>query len=368
MNDMKIKRLEKKGRKDSLHFLFTSRILPAIALLYYIFPAFLMMTACVKVIDPADKAGVNPRGQSVLNINLMHSGSLKSVTSGTLDIFVFNDDRLKRLDSYQRFTGENINGVTAASRKGRKIVAAVINSGKEKSDWAGINSLDALLKTVVELGDEDPAYPVMCGMTEVNMGEENECVLAVSPMISEIYIRSIRCDFSGTSYPNEKLKLVRIYLTNVNGRARLFDKSGFMPEQIINGGRLSEADMSAMLHPEMLLKETDMNIGYGTAYPEIRLCCFPNDCREESPGSPFTRLVIEGKVRGMTYYYPIEINREEISASGDAGIGRNRRYVYDITLTRVGTISPEMLAKPTSVSLQCAILPWEELPEQEVGF
>ena len=46
----------------------------------------------------------------------------------------------------------------------------------------------------------------------------------------------------------------------------------------------------------------------------------------------------------MTYYYPIEINREEISASGEAGIGRNRRYVYDITLTRVGTISPEMLA------------------------
>ena len=347
----------KKDRKIHLLSLTCCRILTANALLTFL-PVFLYSCEAAKV---------HEQDEPSVSIQIERTQSRNMQECINLDIFIFNDDRLQRLDSYQRVIPSSMEKITAASRKGKKIIAVIANSKFEKEEWSGINSLDALYATAAELQKEDPAKPVMCGTTYVEMGTDAACSIDMWPLISEIYIRSVRCDFSGKPYSGEELQNVRVYLPNVNARAPLFRKSGFMPQQITNSGRLSENDLASFSHPGMLMRQLDSPVGNETSYPEISLYCYPNDCIEESPGSPFTRLVIEGELSGHIYYYPININRNMESGSG-TGIGRNSRYAYDITLTRTGTDNPEIIADPDMIRINCSILPWTEAAEDEISF
>ena len=70
-------------------------------------------------------------------------------------------------------------------------------------------------------------------------------------------------------------------------------------------------------------------------YGPVSLYCYPSDAAVESMGSPFTRLVIEGKSAGRICHYEFAINRgEDCGGEDNAGISRNCRYVYEIMLTR----------------------------------
>lgn len=345
-----------KDRK--FHFLSLSlcRILSAYALLIFL-PVF--FHSCDTADSGADDIPVMIRLEDAV------SGQFPDCEA--LDIFIFNDDGLQRLDSYQRIEPSGMEKITAASRKGEKIIAAVANSRIDKSGWSGINSLDALRSKVAVLQKENPGKPLMSGMTYAEMGTDAACTIKMQPLLSEIHIRSIRCDFSGKPYSGEKMQNVKVYLTNVNAGAQIFSQSGFMPQQIVNAGRLSESDLASFIHPEMLMKRLDSPVGNETVLPELSLYCYPNDCREESAGSPFTRFVIEGEISGHRYYYPININREENMENG-TGIGRNSRYVYDITITCTGTDDPDIIADPGMIRLSCGILPWTEHGEDEISF
>ena len=90
----------------------------------------------------------------------------------------------------------------------------------------------------------------------------------------------------------------------------------------------------------------------------------PNETEAEGPGSPFTRLVIEGKVDGTTYYWPININRKD----GGTGISRNCRYVFDVRLTRLGHTDPDIPVETEDAEIIMEVQPWEELEEYGVRF
>lgn len=349
------------GRKFFLFFFLNRKVLFAYALLILL-PAFYSCSGN----DNGLMYGMTQQEEACIMINT--SVPIKETTgTSCIDIFIFNNDRLGWLDSYQRFSGPYSGEITAASRKGKKIIAAVANPARDISAWSGINSFEALLKTTASLWDEDPGAPLMCGYKEISMGEENSCTMEMIPILSEIKVNSLRCDFSGRPYQGEVLSDIRIYLTNVNSQAPIFNKESFMPTEIINAAGLSETDMSRMSHPEMLSGTLAGNIGDNTVYPEISLYCYPNDCVEQSIGSPFTRLVIEGKLCGQTYYYPIDINRGD-DLQGEVGVGRNSRYVYDIIITRTGTTDPDIPADVTMVDINMTVRPWDELEEDEITF
>lgn len=349
------------GRKFFLFFFLNRKVLFAYALLILL-PAFY---SCSENDTCLQGVMTRQEGASILiRPNVPLYGATEA---GCIDIFIFNDDRLGWLDSYQRFVGADPGAVSAASRKGKKIIVAVANPAREISAWSGINSFEAMLKTTASIWDEDPGAPLMCGYEEVSMGEENSCTIELVPMLSEIKVNSLRCDFSGRPYHGEELSDIRIYLTNVNAEVPIFNAEGFMPKEIINAAGLSEADMLRISHPEMLSGRLDSPVGNNTVYPGISLYCYPNDCTEQSIGSPFTRLVIEGKLCGQTYYYPIDINRGD-DLQGKAGVGRNSRYVYDIIITRTGTPDPDIPADVTMVDINMTVRPWDELEEDEITF
>jgi hypothetical protein len=95
--------------------------------------------------------------------------------------------------------------------------------------------------------------------------------------------------------------------------------------------------------------------------PGISLLCYPNPAIEESPGSPHTRLVIEGVIDSQVYYWPVTINKGK-------GIGRGEHYIFDILIRRKGVADPDTPIDDAGVNIRLRIKPWTEKEGYSVGF
>lgn len=281
------------------------------------------------------------------------------------DIFVFNDDRLQRLDSYQRIACGPGEMPSAASQTGKKIIAAIVNPQSGSYSWEQISSFQALGSMVAELKKESGQKMLMSGYGHAEAGKDAMCEIDVSPLASEVMLRSVRCDFSGKPYRGTALKEVRAYLTNVNAEAKLLQQEGFVPETICNQGRLRKEDVMEFTDQSLIVRKIANEIGTDTVYPGISFMCYPNECMEETAGSPFTRLVIEGMISGQTCYYPVNINR---TGPAGGGISRNCRYVFDITIKSTGSSDPDVAVSPEDIDISCMIAPWDEKDGTEIIF
>ena len=101
-------------------------------------------------------------------------------------------------------------------------------------------------------------------------------------------------------------------------------------------------------------------------HPNARFLAYPNTCGEETPGTPFTRLVIEATVDSDRYYWPININR---STSGEGnGVERNCMYTYDIVITRKGTDNPDIPVDISGTEINMEVSKWTEKEDYGVCF
>lgn len=279
-----------------------------------------------------------------------------------IDILIFNDDRMQKLDTYQRFEMTVLPDIKIGSSVGEKLMAAVLNSGKSTCDWAGILSRTSLREVYVNLENESTAYPVMSGEGRIQAGVPIN--IKVERLASEVVLRSLGCHFHGKGYEDEVLKNIRVYLTNVNAEAPLFTEESYAPKRLVNRGGLETSDINGFVEPGILLQELDYSISDATINPDIRLRCFPNEVGAESLAAAFTRLVIEGEVAGEIYYWPIDINRDE----GGKGISRNCRYIFDINITRLGHRNPDTPIETSVAEIKMEIEPWEEKEDYGVRF
>ena len=96
----------------------------------------------------------------------------------------------------------------------------------------------------------------------------------------------------------------------------------------------------------------------GRIYPDASFFCYPNPSDGTEFGSPVTRLVIEGKLRGTTYYYPIDL----------PGLKADAQYRMDVTLTRAGTTDPDTPAVAGSIRLESRVLDWDGREWEDIHF
>lgn len=288
-----------------------------------------------------------------------------SADVGNMDIFTFNDDRLMLLDSYQHIDGPK-RSVDIRSQNGDKIVFACINGQREKYDWTAINSFPSMKETEVNLRKERRSSPCMTGSTLITAGKEDTYMLELRRLTSEIILRSIRCDFSNKSYEGKGIDEVKVYLTNVNSRCSITSDGAVTPTEIINAGGLVYEDLEGFLEPDMIMQTIDRSIGKTVLVPDIRLSCYPNAGATDTPGTPYTRLVIEGKIDGTTYWWPIDINRD--GNNEEQGIYRNRQYIFDVIIKRKGTSDPDSVMKIEDAEIIMSIQPWKEKEEHTIAF
>lgn len=284
----------------------------------------------------------------------------------TLDIFTFNDDMLKRLDSYQRIEKNDSEIVEIRSQNGNKHIVICANSHTEKDAWTGINSLDAIRSRHHDLRMERRKSLFMSGEGYAEAGAEVIHDISLRPLVSEVVLRSIRCDFSEKEYEGAEIRDAKVYLTNVNARCGILSDGEVKPTHIINAGGLDEEETFSMTEPEMLTREIKVPIGPLTINTDISLLCYPSSSTEEGPGTPFTRLVIEGMIEGEKFWWPIQINREE--GCQEPGIHRNRSYIYDVVITGKGSSSPNEDIIFEKMNHVLEIRKWEERDEYQVRF
>lgn len=338
--------------KDSLqlYYIKSLSILDSLRLTF-----LALVCSCQSNIATEDDMGIYLKSAQVI---------LQGPPIETLDVFLFEDKQIRVLDSYQRI--DDVTGweIQAGSRKGEKIAFAVANGHWNKDEWMGVNSYESLRGYKAELEKESGSYPVMCGECRLTADGAQTVWMEMERLCSQVELRSISCDFTGKQYEDKGIEELKAYLINVNAQCSIMPEEVVMPERIINMGGLDEDDMNRMKEPELLLQYGSELRSGKSLDTRFKFGCYPNSCPEESLGSPFTRLVIEGKIDGQTYYWSINVGRE----MDGRGIERNHRYVYEVTITGKGSDSPDIPVSSEMLSSKIEILKWEEKDEYVICY
>jgi hypothetical protein len=260
-----------------------------------------------------------------------------------LDVLIYDDDSLRRLDTWQHFEPDDFDvDYTLLSGGGAKIFVFIANYAPLPSvSVSQMGSFDALSTFEIRLADDSSQQPVMTSVVRAESGSDLNTV-TLEPLLSEVMLGTISYDFSGKEYENESLKNVCAYLINVSASTQILRDSLFTPSEVLNYGGLIESDMASLASPDMLYRDIPPFSADSSYEAGVKFCCYPNDLSEESMGQPFTRLVVQGDIAGQTCYYPIDVNRPGFGyRSGRAGLGRNVRYRVNLSLTQKGSDSPE---------------------------
>ena len=331
-------------------------------LLFLVFPAFVY--GCDSLEIPVTKESPEPAIETAEGLSSKTQVSINEDVA-SLDVFSFEDDQFQRLDSYQRFDNGQDNRMTydIATRSGDKVMILLANSAQNKYAWADINCMKSMEKILFNLENEHQGTPVMTGVHHIRAGGSFKSTLM--PLTCEVVLISLGCDFSGQAYAGEEMTDVKVYLTNVNANCGIWIDKETYPTRIINAGRLNENDMKEFKNPEIICRQLTAPVGNETTYPDIRLMAYPNNGKEESIGSPFTRLVIEGRICGRTWYYPIAVNR---SGTENYGLCRNRQYIYDINIKRTGLTDPDGAIELMSAEIRMEVKAWKEKDWYDISF
>jgi hypothetical protein len=286
--------------------------------------------------------------------------SSATAKESTLDIFTFEDDRLRHLDAYQRIENVKSGVIGISSTNGNKIFFFCFNGQRDRYEWGAISSYYSLMDIFCDLEKETGTRRTMTGEIQATAGSRIQYA-AISPLSSEVAIKALACDFSGTPYSGSVITDVKAYLINVCASCPLLYTDEYKPTRIINTGSLNMSDIKSFSDPRIITSEVTERLSMETIYPDISLLCYPNPAIEESPGSPHTRLVIEGNIDSRTYYWPITINK-------GTGVEKGKRYAYDILIRRKGVSDPDTPIEDASMDIKLNIKPWTEKEEYSVGF
>lgn len=261
-----------------------------------------------------------------------------------LDIFIYDDDGTGLLDSYRRYEGSDLSEVVVCSGAGKKVLAAIANHYEDYT-VDQIGSFASICRMQAHLDEETVDRPVLSGMSRFEAGER--VPVELKALSSEIIVGELSFDFKDDDLKGVEAENVKIYLTNVNASATLFRDSLFRASDVINSAGLHKEDMDRMKSPELVWWEADRPVGTVPIRPDAVFRCYPNDIDAESPGSQFTRLVVQADLSGDTCYYPLNVNRPGFGYSyGPQGLHRNVKYILNLRMTRRGSSDPDIPVGP----------------------
>lgn len=287
-----------------------------------------------------------------------------------LDVFIF-DATSGELEGYNAFTSSQLTSLSDLSIKtktGSKHIYAVANASQ--ATWSGIVSESQFLAVQKLLREDNYQSFVMSGSVNTTITESCNVDITIQRLAARVVLNSVKTAFAGTPYEGKQLENVKVYLTNVNGNVLI--GNGNLPSSVtvLNSGGYVAADNSSFATAGALYDAVGTVNDTGHSTPHY-FYCYQNTLAEETSSKKFTRLVVEGTLNGTTYYYPININRENYgwtSAIDHKGIKRNRSYTYNITILRPGSTDPDDVVDLTTFSLDVTIDDWDIVPTSNVEF
>ena len=280
----------------------------------------------------------------------------------TLEVFVFRINEGKPddgvLDGYRKFTGAELGNLTnleVQTTTGKKMIYVVANS--HRVNWKGINTRALFEEQTASLKDEDVKNFIMIGGAEVQLQLASTVSFTIRRLVSRIKVNSIKTAFAGGPYESMPLTDLKAYLINVQASKLIYNGAGDN-FSILNNGKYIEED-SRGCAMQGLIADVISSPVYDDGYSVPHyFYCYENALENETGGNKFTRIVLEGKLNGTTYYYPIPIK----------GILRNNCYSIDITIKRPGSLDPNTDVEKGTLLATMTVLDWNVMDESNVEF
>ena len=293
-----------------------------------------------------------PAGQASVSISLSLPGETRTTGASpagesrinSLQVFVFNPD-----GSLECSGMTSSDTVRLRCRHGEKTIWAVANAPA----LTAVTTLGGLAASVSRLDDNAPASLVMAGERSLTVDSDRSVSIPVSRLCAKIVVGRITKAFGSAILQSRRLRLRRIYLTNVAGD-RPFGSGGTVSLWYNRLGYRGECD-ALLCDPvgrdvDPVLEETHVFYVY------------PNASESAARGAPWTprctRLVLEAGLEGETCYYVIDL----------PGLESNHSYILsDLVLTRPGAGDEESVTAASAVRFSFSVRNWSEAdPYNEV--
>ena len=314
-----------------------------------------------------------PLQESVLYVNL-NTGEQTRATGGghgiqsddnhiqTLEIFVFRinpgaqDDGV--LDGYRKFTAAELGDLTnleVQTTTGEKMIYAVANS--HRANWKGINTRALFEQQTAVLDDEGLKNFIMVGGAQEHLKIASTVSFVIKRLVARVKVNSIKTAFKDGPYEDMELQEVKAYLLHAQAEKLICNGKGDNL-RVYNQGEAKKDDADACTMEGMIYDNIGSSIsdaGYTTPH---YLYSFENGFSQEQDGKKFTRIVVEGKLNGTVYYYPVVLKE----------LKRNCCYSVDITIKRPGSTDPNSDVEKGTLLATVSVKDWEPASDSVVEF
>jgi len=278
-----------------------------------------------------------------------------------IEVLVFNESG--GLDAYQLYDGSNhkVSGITSTT--GAKTVVAVVNApdGSGVGNVTDLASLRAL--TSHFKADNDPDHFVMYGETAaiLTASGTNQVTVEVARLAARIRIDKITRSLGNgglAALSADDFEIVRFYLINVaddvnyGAGISAAANSNWLTD---DSAKPANIDNDALVYSAAVATGNANKLAQGSSYENVhRLYAYPNASDTQK-----TKLVVEIKIDGEYYTFPIAIDTVE---------SNNSYEIRNLTITRLGNwsdgddvIDTNESTEPivtTQFDCEIEILPW----------
>lgn len=262
----------------------------------------------------------------------IHTGTLPGeIQINRLDYYVF--DREGRLETV--ISQSDGQPVTKPLHTGLKTIYAMANM--ENTAFEHCRTLSEFETVGISFAMHAKDNFPMSGRVDVAVGlpSSERIVIPVTRYLCRLYVAPVITAMSGP-LEGEEVRIGNIYLSNVLGNC------------LADGG-MPETDMSwynCFGRPDGGGKQDRIDVASDSSFPEwtfsplkggAYLYFFPNNTEKDRNGwetdfsARYTRVIVEAYIRGVRYFYPVNLN----------GAVRNHSYRLNLTITRPGSADPD---------------------------
>lgn len=315
------------------------------------------------------KAGVYTKNST----NGVNGNDANDNTINTLEIFLFKSNGA--LETYKKYTAEQITaagGLTnleIKSTAGQKNIYVIANS--KMDNWTGYIDESYFLERACNLASENYQNFTMSGSTSATISGAGSVEITISRLVARVVVTGISTAFTGTPYQGQELRDVKLYLANVHS-SKNFMGTGFASPTILNNGGYDASSNSGLTISNMLYDVIMPSIDDDNAYTtDHYFYCYENQTSSETSSLKFTRLILEAKLNGNKYYYPVDINQEGfgyVAANAHYGVRRNTSYSFDFVITGPGVLDPSDKLISYTLTVNTSVSGWSGAQEYSVSF
>lgn len=286
----------------------------------------------------------------VLEVNLPSTVTKVVNVSGedaisSYQVFVYSLDS-GLLEAYSTMSGTTTS-VKMNCRVGSKEVVVLANA----PDLSNVVSLSALKQTKSLLEHNSAGALVMEGNDVVELSASSSVEIKLKRLVAKIRLTGVTVNFESTAYDGKTFELVSAYLINVAADkpylANVKENSDAPTLWYNKLAYVSNTSYNSILRD---------NITSGTAKnytTEHVFYAYPNPFKTDDFSATWssrpTRLIVEAKLDGQLYYYPIAL----------CELAQNTAYDVSLTITRLGTTDMNADMKKYEDTFTIKVLDWE---------